>query len=89
MIDTSDPALDAAATRWLKGRGIGASVQSLVLDVDRAIVFVHTKEQIGDSFALGEALEAQLRDEHGKTVDAVYWQFNAAPVAERLRSTRA
>ena len=61
LIDTSDPDLDAAATRWLGARGIAANVRSLVLDVDRAVVFVHAKGQVGDSSALGEALKAHLR----------------------------
>jgi zinc transporter 9 len=75
LIDTSDPELDAAATRWLEARGVAASVRSLVLDVDRAVVFVHAKGEVGASSALGEALRAHLHDEHGKTADAVYWQF--------------
>ena len=75
LIDTSDAVLDAAATRWLGERGIAANVSSLVLDVDRAVVFVHAKEPVHDSSAEGEALKAHLRDAHGKTADAVYWQF--------------
>ena len=79
LIDTSDPALDAAATRWLDQRRIAASVSSLVLDVDRAVVFVRAKRPVTDSFAEAEALTAHLRDAHGKTADAVYWQFDAEP----------
>jgi len=78
LIDTSDPELDAAATRWLGSRGIAGNVQSLVLDVDKAVVFVVAGREVADSFALGDALAAHLRDAHGKTVDAVYWQFHTA-----------
>jgi len=78
LIDTSDPELDAAATRWLDSRGIAGNVQSLVLDVDKAVVFVVAGKEVADSFALGDALAAHLRDAHGKTVDAVYWQFHTA-----------
>lgn len=76
LIDTSDRVLDAAATRWLETRGIAGSVSSLVLDVDRAVVFVHARRPVHDSFAEGEALKAHLRDAHRKTADAVYWQFD-------------
>jgi solute carrier family 30 (zinc transporter), member 9 len=78
LIDTSDAMLDAAATRWLVARGIAASVHSLVLDTDRAIVFIEAAPEIGSSAALGEALKSHLRDEYGKSVDAVYWKFRAA-----------
>ena len=78
LIDTSDPELDAAATRWLDSRGIAGNVQSLVLDVDKAVVFVVAGRDVADSFALGDALAAHLRDAHGKTVAAVYWQFHTA-----------
>jgi zinc transporter 9 len=46
LIDTSDAALDTAATRWLGQRGIAARVSSLVLDVDRAIVFVRAERPV-------------------------------------------
>jgi solute carrier family 30 (zinc transporter), member 9 len=77
LIDTSDVPLDAATTRWLAARGIAASVHSLVLDADRAIVFIEAAPEFGSSAALGEALKTHVRDEHGKTVDAVYWKFRA------------
>jgi solute carrier family 30 (zinc transporter), member 9 len=79
LIDTSDVALDAAAMRWLETRGIEASVQSLILDENRAVVFVRARQEIADSFELGEALKAHLRQQDGKTADAVYWKFRAGP----------
>ena len=79
LIDASDPALDAAAMRWLEARGIAANVRSLVLDDDRAVVFIRAAREVGDSYALGEALKTHLRGEHGKTADAVYWKFRAGP----------
>jgi hypothetical protein len=83
LIDTSDAVLDKAATRWLDQRSIAARVSSLVLDVDRAIVFVRAERPVKDSAAEGEALKTHLRDAHGKTADAIYWQFGATSAAGR------
>ena len=74
LIDTSDPEVDRAAQDWLAGREIRADVKSLVLDDDRAVVFVRARHDVRDSFAIGEALKAQLATT-GKTIDAVYWKF--------------
>ena len=74
LIDTSDPEVDRAAQDWLAARKIRADVKSLVLDDDRAVVFVRAQHDVRDSFAVGEALKAQLATT-GKTVDAVYWKF--------------
>ena len=74
LIDTSDPEVDAAAKAWLAAREIRAEVKSLVLDDDRAVVFVRAWHDVRDSFAVGEALKAQLATT-GKTIDAVYWKF--------------
>ncbi len=40
LIDTSDRDLDRAAEAWLSGRGVAADVRSLVLDDERAVMFV-------------------------------------------------
>jgi zinc transporter 9 len=74
LIDASDPEVDGAAKKWLAANDIQGSVQSLVLDDDRAVVFVRAHHEVRDSFAIGEALKAQLATT-GKTVDAVYWKF--------------
>jgi len=74
LIDTSDPKVDGAARDWLAARDIRCTVKSLVLDDDRAVVFVRAQHEVRDSFAIGEALKAQLAAT-GKTVDAVYWKF--------------
>jgi len=74
LIDTSDPEVDRAAQDWLAGRAIRADVKSLVLDDDRAVVFVRARHDVDDSFAVGEALKAQLATA-GKSIDAVYWKF--------------
>ena len=74
LIDTSDPEVDRAAQDWLAARKLRADVKSLVLDDDRAVVFVRTWHDVRDSFAVGEALKAQLATT-GKTIDAVYWKF--------------
>ena len=74
LIDASDPDVDRAAQDWLAARDISGTVNSLVLDDDRSVVFVKARHDVRDSFAVGEALKAQLAKD-GKTVDAVYWKF--------------
>jgi len=74
LIDASDPAVDNAAQAWLAARDIAGTVSSLVLDDNRAVVFVRARHEVSDSFAVGEALKAQLATA-GKTIDAVYWKF--------------
>ncbi|MGC1816476.1 MAG: cation transporter [Casimicrobiaceae bacterium] len=75
LIDTSDRDLDRAAQTWLAGRAIAASVHSLVLDNDRAIVFVRPQREVRESRAVGSALTAHLAEALGKNADAVYWEF--------------
>jgi zinc transporter 9 len=74
LIDASDPEVDRAAEDWLTAQDIRGTVDSLVLDDDRAVVFVRAQHELRDSFAVGEALKAQLATK-GKTIDAVYWKF--------------
>jgi solute carrier family 30 (zinc transporter), member 9 len=78
LIDTSDPEIDAAAARWLEAQEIPADVRSLVLDDDRAVVFVRADREVAGSYGLGEALKAYLGDSAGKKIDAVYWKFRNA-----------
>jgi zinc transporter 9 len=75
LIDASDQALDRAAERWLGEHNVVATVRSLVLDNDRAIVFVRTAHDVPQSVALGDALKLAMRDAPGKRVDQVYWKF--------------
>ena len=75
LIDTSDAALDTEVRRFLAGRGLEASVHSVVLDNDRAIAFVKTAQEITGSAQIAEALKAHMIEQHGKTVDEVYWRF--------------
>lgn len=77
LIDTSDMEVDRAAEKWLDAKEISAQVRSLIVDDDRVIVFVRATREVPQSFALGKALAADLKDAHGKTVDAVYWKFVA------------
>lgn len=79
LIDTSDTPLDRAAEAWLAGRGVAAKVRSLVLDQRRAVVFVHARQEVPGSFALGEFLKAHLKDDLDRRVDAVFWKFQTAP----------
>ena len=81
LIDTSDATLDRAAEVWLRGRGIGGDVRSLVLDDRRAVVFVRADDEVPKSFVVGELLKSYLKVSHGRTVDAVYWKFRARPSA--------
>lgn len=78
LIDTSDAALDAEAEGWLRERGIGADVRSLVLTDESAIVFVRAEREVADSLALGDALKAHLGEALGKRPEAVYWKFRRA-----------
>ncbi len=75
LIDTSDPELDRAAEAWLAERGADATVRSLVLDNDRAVVFVRVARDLPQSHALGDALTDAMRDALGKRVDQVFWKF--------------
>ena len=75
LIDTSDPVIDDAAEEWLRTRDIRASVHSLVLDDDSAVVFVRAETDVPESFAIGEALKAHLKSVFDKAANAVYWKF--------------
>ncbi len=78
LIDASDPTVDNAAQACLAARDITGTVSSLVLDDNRAVVFVRARHEVRDSFTVGEALKAQLATA-GKTIDAVYWKFATGP----------
>ena len=75
LIDTSDAELDRAAEAWLREQGTVADVRSLILDDDRAIVFVQARSAVADSFTLGQTIKTRADRTLGKTVDAVYWKF--------------
>ena len=75
LIDSSDKVLDRDAETWLGLRGVRADVRSLIVDNDRAIVFVRARHDVPDSYAHGQALKAHARETLRKTVDAVYWKF--------------
>ena len=75
LIDTSDQELDRAAETWLHARDISATVRSLVLDIDRAIVFVRAVHEVSGSHEIGDELKRAMRETRGKTVDEVYWKF--------------
>ncbi len=75
LIDASDQDLDRAAETWLAQRDVNASVRSLVLDNDRAVVFVRAARDVPQSHALGVALRDAMAAAHGKRVDQVYWKF--------------
>ncbi len=81
LIDASDPVVDRAAETWLERQGIAADVRSLLVDDRRAVVFVHARDEVPRSHALGQALKAHLESDHDRTVDAVYWKFRNNPAA--------
>ncbi|HEV2686649.1 MAG TPA: cation transporter, partial [Actinomycetota bacterium] len=74
LIDTADADLDRTAAQFLADAHIPADATSILIDDDRAIVFVHARARV-DSHALGEALKAHVLSHTGKTVAEVYWQF--------------
>jgi zinc transporter 9 len=80
LIDSTDLALDRAAVAFLAVHGVPAEVSSIMLDAKRSVVFVRVKPghwtgHESESHAMGQALKAHARSEHGKTIDAVYWKF--------------
>jgi len=77
LIDTSDQDIDREAERWLARKDIRARVHSLLLDDDRAIVFVHARDEIPGSHIVGNALKTHLKSTPGMHVHAVYWKFSA------------
>jgi hypothetical protein len=85
LIDISDVDLDRAAQRFLAEQGVAAEASSVVVDDDHTVVFLRALPGSGrpldtsDSYALGEALKAQLLATAGKTIDEVYWKFPLAP----------
>ena len=60
-------------------------MSSVVVDDDHTVVFLRALPgsarpfDTSDSYALGEALKAQLLAAAGKTIDEVYWKFPLAP----------
>jgi len=84
LIDTSDVDLDRQTQRFLGEQGVAAEASSVVVDDDHAVVFLRTLPgsarpfDTSDSYALGEALKAQLLATAGKTIDEVYWKFPLA-----------
>ena len=81
LIDLADPELDRSAQAFLVEQGVSAEVSSVVVDDDHAVVFLRARPggarpfDTSDSYALGEALKAQLLAAEGKTIDEVYWKF--------------
>ncbi len=75
LIDSADPRIDRDAQRWLAQRDIEASVHSLLLDDDRAVVFVHARHDVPQSNVVGDALAQHLRTARSVHVHAVYWKL--------------
>ena len=77
LIDSSDKALDRDIEAWLAARDVRAEVRSLIVDHNRAVVFVRASHEVRESFALGQALKAHAHETLRRTVDSVYWKFRA------------
>ena len=75
LIDSSDRALDRDAEAWLAEQGVAAEVRSLIVDDDRAVAFICTRQEVPRSYALGQALKSHAHAVLHKTIDAVYWKF--------------
>jgi len=94
LIDISDVDLDRAVQRYLAEQGVTAEASSVVVDDDHAVVFLRAVPgsarpfDTADSYALGEALKAQLLATTGKTIDEVYWKFPLAPAPAGTTSGR-
>lgn len=78
LIDTADADIDRTAERWLRERHIDASVLSLVLDDDSAMLFVRANGDVPQSNAIGDALADHVQATLGKRAEAVYWKFTTA-----------
>jgi hypothetical protein len=94
LIDISDVDLDRPVQRYLAEQGVTAEASSVVVDDDHAVVFLRAVPgsarpfDTADSYALGEALKAQLLATTGKTIDEVYWKFPLAPAPAGTTSAR-
>jgi zinc transporter 9 len=75
LIDTSDLKIDREAERWLARKDIDARVHSMLLDDDRAVVFVHSRDDVPRSYVVGDALKQHLRTALATQIHAVYWKF--------------
>ena len=81
LIDVADVDLNDEIEAYLSAAGILAEVRSVVLDVNRSVLFIRIDEdsQHGASFRhsyeIGEAIKSHFLKSAGKTIDAVYWKF--------------
>ncbi len=56
-----------------------AKVRSLVLDNDRAIVFVRATHEVARVVRAGRSAEVAMKSAHRQAVDEVYWKFRTGP----------
>lgn len=81
LIDTSDTKLNRNVEVYLLAAGIRSGVTSIVLDVNRVILFIRVQSDVlhGKSFShsyeIGETLKTHFLTSEAKQVDAVYWKF--------------
>jgi len=83
LIDVADVGLNHELAVLLGSRAVRAEVSSLMLDVDRYVVFIRVDPRSADdacarSWELGVAIKEDAQRRLGKKVDAVYWKFPAS-----------
>jgi zinc transporter 9 len=83
LIDVGDVELNAQLETWLARSDFAAEVQTVILDVDRYVVFVRLRDRLPERAAerapeLADRLKAHAREALGKTVTFVFWKFPPA-----------
>jgi zinc transporter 9 len=83
LIDVADVGLNHELAETLKSKGVESEVSSLIVDVDRFVVFVRVAEASVPtvralSWELGGWLKQFAKSKLDKTIDAVYWKFPSA-----------
>ena len=82
LIDSTDPLIDRAATRFLEARGIDAKVRSLVMDETRVMVFARVREDLPGAEGIAAELTDAVGRDTGKTIGGVFWQFGHTSLAK-------
>ena len=81
LVDVADRELDETVQAFLAREGVPAEATSVILDADRAAVFVRVQGEVEDArwHTLGEAIKAHCRERGGRAVEVAYWKFPAGP----------
>src|SRR6266545_246967 len=76
LIDMTHDDIDREAERWLAHKEIRARVHSLLLDDDRAVVFIHARDEVPRSYVVGNALKTHMESALRMQIRTVYWKFS-------------